>query len=154
MKIVSRWDSDEVLFEDAQADTIEACVEVAVKTGANLGGANLRGANLRGANLRGAYLTGAYLTGAYLLGANLRGAYLTVKTPPVNSHDFISEILWRSAETEAQKDFAARVLRERNLCWDYFIGLARKKRVLTWAKKKLFRWDEFRTKYKEERSDG
>ena len=44
--------------------------------GAYLIGANLGGANLEGATLVGAYLEGAYLAGAYLAGANLAGAYL------------------------------------------------------------------------------
>ena len=75
-----------VLFS-AEVYTIKACVEAAVKSGADLRGAYLRGAYLGGANLGGAYLGGADLRGAdlggadlggaYLRGANLRGAYLS-----------------------------------------------------------------------------
>ena len=84
MEILHRI-TNAVLYED-DSKTIKECVEVAVKSGANLGSANLGGANLRGADLRGANLSGADLSGADLssadlgsanLGsANLSGAYL------------------------------------------------------------------------------
>jgi uncharacterized protein (DUF2237 family) len=74
-----------VLFE-GEYDSRRACLEAAVKAGADLAGANLAGAdlmganladaNLMGANLTGANLMGAYLTGACLMGANLTGANL------------------------------------------------------------------------------
>ena len=124
--------------------------------GANLRDANLRGASLEGANLRDAYLRdanleGANLRGANLRGANLRGAYLRganlrVKHPPIDSHQFISEILYRKSKTEAQWDFSARIRLQTDQCWKFFIRLARKKRVLKWAKEILFQWDEFRDK--------
>ena len=97
----------------------------------NLGCANLRDANLRDANLEG---------------ADLRDANLSVKYPPVNDHTFISEVLYRKAETDAQKDFAARVRMEMHEYWESFIALAKKKRVLTWAKDILFQWEEFKAK--------
>jgi len=102
----------------------------------NLGCANLRDANLRDADLRDANLEGA----------DLRDANLSVKYPPVNDHTFISEVLYRKAETDAQKDFAARVRMEMHEYWESFIALAKKKRVLTWAKDILFQWEEFKAK--------
>ena len=160
--IKSRFDGT-VLYKSEKTTLKEAVVEV-VNNGADLGGADLeeadlrgayleeadleeaylRGAYLGGAYLRGAYLRGAYLGGADLRGADLRGAYLGVKTPPVDSHDFISEILFRASETEAQFDFSARILRQREECWEFFLQLARKKKVISWAKKTLFKWDEFK----------
>jgi hypothetical protein len=81
-----------------------------------------------------------------LRGADLRKADLEVKVPPVGCPQFISEILYREAETEAQRDFSARVRIQTDECWGYFIKLARKKRVLSWAKEVLFQWDEFKEK--------
>ena len=103
VNIVSRWDSNKVLFS-AEVDAsigeryrLRAALEIGVNRGANLRGADLRYAYLRGANLRYANLSGAdlryanlsgadlryadlsgaYLSGAYLRGANLGGAYLS-----------------------------------------------------------------------------
>ena len=93
-------------------------------------------------------LRGAYLRGADLRGANLRGADLIVKFPPINDHQFISEILWRASFKESQKDFSARIRIDPGNCWEYYIKLAKNKRVLTWARKILFQWDEFKKVYK------
>ena len=82
-------------------------------------------------------------------GANLWGANLNVKHPPINSHQFISEVLWRQSKTESQKDFSARIRVETGGCWEFFIKLARKKKVLKWAMKILFQWDEFKEKWEE-----
>ena len=86
MKIVSRWDSDEVLWE-GECDNVRDELVAAAKNGANLSRAYLSGANLNGANLSRAYLSranlsranlnGANLSGADLSGADLSGAYLT-----------------------------------------------------------------------------
>jgi len=35
---------------------------------------------------------------------------------------------------------------ETSECWEYFIKLAKKKKVFSWAKKILFQWDEFKLK--------
>ena len=155
-----------VVFKSSNK-TIKELLVVKVKGGANLRGANLGGAYLRGANLEGAYLRGAnlgganlegaYLGGAYLGGANLEGAYLRganlgVKIPPVESHMFISEILYRKAKTESQLDFSARI-RLQSDCehdWKFFIALARKKKVIPWACKILFQWKEFKLKFEKE----
>ncbi|APC01353.1 pentapeptide repeat-containing protein [Polynucleobacter asymbioticus] len=95
IKIVSRWDSAQILFE-GNVDSLKSLLEKAKKEGADLRGAylecadlrgaylecaDLRGADLRGADLecadlRGADLEGADLRGADLRGADLRGAYL------------------------------------------------------------------------------
>ena len=83
VKIVSRWNSERVLFECEVPDGIESglamrhALEKAVESGANLSGANLSDACLSGANLSDAYLRDAYLSGANLSGANLRDANLS-----------------------------------------------------------------------------
>ena len=58
-EIKSRF-TGEVLFS-AEADSLRATVEIAVKAGANLSGANLSGVDLSGADLSGADLSGANL---------------------------------------------------------------------------------------------
>jgi len=88
--------------------------------------------------------------GANLRDANLEGAYLDVKTPPVNSHQFVSEILSRKSITETQLDFSARIRLQTDQCWEYFIRLAKNKKVSAWAKTILFRWEEFKDKFIEE----
>jgi hypothetical protein len=83
IKIVSRFNSDTVLFECDAPEGLESglymrhALEKATEARKDLSGANLRGANLSGANLSDAYLSGAYLRDAYLSGANLSGAYLS-----------------------------------------------------------------------------
>ena len=74
VNIVSRWDSNKVLFS-AEVDAsigeryrLRAALEIGVKRGANLSGADLGGADLGGANLSDANLSGANLSGAYLSG--------------------------------------------------------------------------------------
>ena len=80
IKIVSRWDSDRVLYECDVPDGIESglamghALEKAVESRAYLTGANLTDANLSGAYLTRANLTDAYLSGAYLSDANLTDA--------------------------------------------------------------------------------
>ena len=121
---------------------------------ADLSYADLRGANLRGANLRGAYLRDANLSDANLSYANLSYADLRVKTPPMESHQFISEVLYRESETESQLDFSARI-RLQSTCdndWKFFISLAKKKKVLRWACRVLFQWDEFKERFHSEES--
>ena len=62
MKIVSRWDSEKVLFE-GDADSMRALLVSAVKSGANLSRADLSRADLSGANLYGADLYGYFCFG-------------------------------------------------------------------------------------------
>jgi hypothetical protein len=116
---------------------------------ADLSDADLRGADMMRANLRGANLEDANLRNADLVWANLK-----VKVPPVNCNRFVSEILYREAKTEAQRDFSARVRIQTGECWGYFIKLARKKRMLSWAKEVLFQWDEFKERFAEEATDA
>ena len=67
-----------VLFEhDCEGNSVRLTLELAIKSGANLGDANLSRANLGDANLSGAYLSGACLSGANLSGANLGDANLS-----------------------------------------------------------------------------
>jgi len=75
VKIVSRDDASKVLFE-ADVLTIRECVEIAVRSGANLAYAKLEGVDLTGADLRYVDLTGANLAYAKLAYANLTGANL------------------------------------------------------------------------------
>jgi len=83
IRIVSRWNSNTVLFECEAPDGLESglwtryALEKATESGADLSGADLSGANLIGANLIGANLIGANLIGANLRGADLRGANLS-----------------------------------------------------------------------------
>ena len=62
MEIKSRFTGD-VLFE-AEIDSVELLVSLAVKSDANLSYADLRNADLIGADLIGANLSGADLSGA------------------------------------------------------------------------------------------
>lgn len=132
------------------ADLRDADLRDADLRDADLGGANLWGANLGGANLGGANLAGADLGGANLWGADLVGANLEANVPPINSHQFISEVLFRESTTETQLDFSARVRLQTDQCWEYFINLARKKKVLKWAERILFQWNEFKEKLEKE----
>ena len=81
-RIVSRWDSDRVLFECDVPDDVVAGMEMrhalekATAARASLVGASLVGASLVGASLDGASLVGASLVGASLVGASLVGARL------------------------------------------------------------------------------
>ena len=170
MKIQIKSRGNGKVLWEGQAESLKEAIEVAVKQRADLSGANLSGANLYRADLFGANLCGANLSRADLYGAdlyranlsqanlseaNLSGAYLSeanldVKIPPICSHQFISEILLRAAKKEAEKDFAARIRMETDQCWEYFIKLAKRKRVMAWAKKTLFQWKEFKEKFEKE----
>ena len=59
------------LIYEADADSLQECVEMAVSDMANLSGAYLVGADLTGANLSKANLSRADLTGANLSGADI-----------------------------------------------------------------------------------
>ena len=125
IEIKSRF-SGKVIFS-VEAESLKIAVELAVKSGANL--------------------SGAYLSRANLYGANLYGANLAVKTPPINDHYFASEILFRKAKTENQKNFSARIRIETSKCWDDFYVLAKKMKVVSWGKKTLH-WQEYQDKIK------
>jgi uncharacterized protein YjbI with pentapeptide repeats len=111
---------------------------------ANFGDADLEAADFRNTNLRGSSFRGTNLRGAKFEGADFEGASLRdIKVPP-NDHRFISEILWRAAKTEPQRDLAARVRVETRQCWGYFYVLARKKGVLEWVRQALEQWEEYK----------
>ena len=141
MKIQIKSKNNNLLFElDQEENSLRITLEIAVK----------RGADLRGADLRGADLGGADLSDAYLGGADLSDADLDlIKSPPTNSHFFISELLFRNAKKEKEKNFAGRIRIETNLCWEEFALLAKKMKVVKWAKDILFRWPEYKEKIDE-----
>ena len=93
-QIVSRWNSNRILFECDVPDEIESglamrhALEQAVAHRPRI---VLRGADLRGAYLRGAYLRGADLSGADLRGAVLRGADLSGVPQVENIHQKVYE---------------------------------------------------------------
>jgi len=125
------------------ADLYNADLYNADLRNADLRNANLYNANLRNADLRNADLYNADLRNVNLYNANLRNADLrNVKTPPINDHFFISEILFRAAKTENQKNFACRIRVELNLCWRKFFLLAKKMKVVKWASQTLGKWPE------------
>ena len=76
VKIYSRYNSEEIIFEYEGANLEDANLENANLEGANLENANLKGANLEDANLKGANLEDANLKGANLKDANLEDANL------------------------------------------------------------------------------
>jgi len=134
IQIKNRFDGNIIFKHNQNENTIRLTVEIAIQQNVYLQGANLRGANLRGADLQG---------------ANLR-----VKDPPLNSHIFISEILWREANTEQQKDFTARVRLETDQCWEFFIKLAHLKNVDEWAREILSRWEEYTNQISQVAKEG
>ena len=80
IKIVSRWDSSETLYEFEASDEQQTS---GLAMRAALESAVAAKANLRGANLRGAYLSGDNLSGANLRGANLSGDEKLIGERPV-----------------------------------------------------------------------
>ena len=75
IEIVHRY-TGASLYKSADAASLRAAIEVAIRENANLCGADLCGADLCGADLCGANLCGANLCEANLREANLRGADL------------------------------------------------------------------------------
>ena len=76
VKIVSRYDSNKVLFKSTKT-TIKEAVEEAIKAKINLSGADLSGADLSGSNLSDSDLSESDLSQANLFGVNLSGADLS-----------------------------------------------------------------------------
>ena len=87
-EIKNKW-SAEIIFT-AETKTLKLAVEMAVKSGANLGDADLRDAFLGGADLRDANLGGADLRGAFLGGAKGINKHLT--TPLYILQDQVGKI--------------------------------------------------------------
>ena len=132
-----------------ESGSLNQCIEVAVKNGANLScanlsGANLCGAKLYGANLRGADLCGADLCGADLCGANLHGANLrgadlcNADLSGANlcgadlcgaklnwqSHALLSHLLKREAGNDLDRRSAAGIIAvSTDWCWDHFLSM-------------------------------
>jgi hypothetical protein len=165
---IKSWLSGGILFE-GEFGSLKVALEAAVKSRANLDGANLDGANLTGANLDGANLDGANLTGANLYwanltranltganltranltganltranltGANLTGANLTRAKINWQSHALLSEILWRAASGEQDKEMlAAWIGRKRDYCWNKFVAIDHPHKE--WALRELAKW--------------
>ena len=87
MKIVSRWNTDTILWEGV-AGSVKEAVYAALNSSANLSSADLSGADLSSADLSGADLRSADLSGANLSGADLSGADLS--SADLNSADLRS----------------------------------------------------------------
>ena len=135
IKIVSRFDSDEVLV-CGKYESVKDCVE---KNGANLRGANLRGANLYGANLRG----------ADLYGANLRGANLREAKNYYDNHQFFHEIVRRNNDEFTINELGkiTKVIMN-DWCWDKIKDV---KSSLTILKKvERLGYDEYLKRFKGE----
>jgi len=155
IKIVSRFDSDEVLV-CGKYESVKDCVEKnganlrgANLRGANLYGANLRGANLYGANLRGANLYGANLRGADLYGANLRGANLREAKNYYDNHQFFHEIVRRNNDEFTINELGkiTKVIMN-DWCWDKIKDV---KSSLTILKKvERLGYDEYLKRFKGE----
>lgn len=116
-------------------------VERAIGRGKSLSGAYLSGADLSNANLRNAYLSGADLSEADLRNADLRnadlsgaylsGAYLSNVKMNWNSHNLISEILWRAATNQDQEQLAAWIGRKIEWCWKDWLAIEHTQKM--WA---------------------
>jgi len=129
------------------ADLRYADLRVADLHGADLHGADLCCADLDGADLRYAVLRYANLHGADLRCADLRCADLCVKTPSINDHYFISEILLREATNTKERSWAGLVRINLNWCWEDFHRECSKS-MINWAKKILCnKWPEFKEKF-------
>ena len=125
MKIVSRYDAGKCLWE-GECDCIREELVAAVKGGANL--------------------TGAYLTGANLTGADLHGADLRVMTPPMASHAFWSELLFRAADGDLHRRMVAGLVAvSTDWCWPRMLELMRGELAddwQQWAGAVCWQWPE------------
>lgn len=130
-ELLSRYAKGERDFRDAYL--LGADLRYAILDGAILDGALLQGANLQGASLRFAYLRFAYLGHANLRDVDLQGARLSW-----SSHNLLSEILWRAADTESRQMLAAFVGRKTDWCWDEWETWQHPERE--WALAELAKW--------------
>lgn len=111
------WNADLRYADLAGACLRGADLRYADLTGAVLAGADLAGANLKEADLRGANLSCAGLSGACLSRADLTGAGINWQ-----SHQLVSEILFRAASGDIERErWAAWIRLRTDLCWDQFI---------------------------------
>ena len=147
IKIVSRWDSSNVLV-CGQYESISDCVQK--KCGTDLRGAYLRVADLNGADLRGADLSGAYLSGAYLRGAYLRGADLRGAKNYCDHHSFWQEIIRTQKEsyfTTNEWALIGKILVHRH-CWDKIIMYPKKTMLSIFKKLADVGYDEWLNEFK------
>lgn len=108
---------------------------------ADLRSADLRGAYMRCADLRSANLHCANLRGVYMRCADLRGTNLTDITVSWQSHQLISEILYRAAGDDLQKQaFAGFVRIKTGWCWDWDQFLSMENNLKGWAIAELKKW--------------
>ena len=71
-------------------------------------------------------------------GADLRDAYLGGANLNWTSHDLLSEILWRAADTEARQMVAAYIGRRTDWCWSEWAKWEHPERE--WARTELAKW--------------
>ena len=110
--------------------------------------ADLRNANLGNADLWNADLRNADLRNPDLRNAEIWNADLGVKTPPVNSHYFIAEILFRESKNFKERSWAGSIMISTDWCWNDFLNNCPKSMIL-WAKKILCdKWPEFEENFK------
>lgn len=128
-----------------------AFFEFSILENCNLENADLENAYMCQCSLKNTNLTNSIMTKANLAGTFFPGTILEVKKPPVDDAYFISEILWRKAETENQKYLASRIRMEWDINnrWEIYIDWAYNLLVCTWMKDILGKWQEFRLNLQE-----
>lgn len=104
-------------------------------------------ANLSGSDLRNSDLRYSDLSGSNLSGSDLHGSDLRVKYPTLNSHQFVSEILYREAKTKNQRATAGLIRISTDWCWKDFLKECTAEEI-EWAKGILCgKWKEFEEKF-------
>ena len=127
-----------VLYASGKKTTKEVVIE-AVLRGSDLSGSDLSWSNLRGSDLRGSNLRGSDLSGSDLSWSDLRGSDLSWSNLSWSDHTLLSEILWRNAGEDLQRQMlAAWVGRKTGWCWSQFIAHPHPKRE--WALDTLADW--------------
>lgn len=123
-----------------------AFFEFSILANCNLENTDLENAYMCQCSLMNSNLTNSIMTKTNLVGAFFSGTILEVKKPPVDDAYFISEILWRRAETENQKYLASRIRMEWNINdrWKNYNKWATDLQVYQWMKAILWKWQEFR----------
>lgn len=121
------------------ADLYGANLQGAILEDADLRGANLHHANLDRANLRDADLRFANLHHADLQNADLCGAVLDGITVSWCSHQLISEILFRAADGDRQREALAGFVRIKT-DWNWPEFLHMENSLKSWALAELAKW--------------
>lgn len=133
---------DEAVLRDT--DFSDACLVGGSFVRADLRFALLRNSDLRDANFAGARLDFASLAGARLTGARFDGASFRKTTLDGVSmswfdHTLLSEVLWRAAGGDIEKQLVAAFIgRRSNFCWDEFACIPPKRR--RWVIDQLRLW--------------